>query len=46
MSRKVWFEIWGTGQYDHVLLAKVKSQGLAHIVANELVKHYKNIEIK
>lgn len=40
---KVWFEIYGDGQIDkNILLAKVKSKGLAYIVKDM----YQNITIK
>lgn len=43
---KMWYEVYGTGQYDgSALLAKVKSKGLAYIVAKELSNHYKDVKI-
>jgi len=45
--KKVWYSIYGDGQTDtNILLAKIKSKGLAYIVSQELSKYYKNIKIK
>ena len=48
MRYKVWYEIYGEGQIEGVvLLAKVKSKGNAFIVAETLAKSgYKNVIIK
>jgi hypothetical protein len=45
---KIWYEIWGIGQYDGpILLAKVKSKGTSFLVADALSKAgYKNVTIK
>jgi len=48
MARKVWYEVYGDGQTEKdILLVKVKSKGLAHIIANALAAaNYKNVTIK
>lgn len=48
MARKVWYEVYGDGPTEgNILLAKVKSKGLAHIIANALsAAKYTNIIIK
>lgn len=48
MARKVWYEVYGDGPTEsNILLAKVKSKGLAHIIANTLkAANYKNVTIK
>jgi len=48
MSKKIWFEIWGVGPATDApaLLARVKSPGLATIVANALREHYSDVEIR
>jgi hypothetical protein len=47
MGKRIWYFIYGTGQYgDSILLAKVKSEGLSYIVANSLREHYKDVKIK
>ena len=44
---KIWYEIYGQGQDNEpVLLAKVKSQGLANIVAMKLQEIYTNVTVK
>ena len=44
MSKKVWYEIYGVNKNypneEKTLLARVKSQGLAYIVANTLRELY------
>ena len=45
--KKVWYNIYGDGDTEtNILLAKIKSKGLAYIVSQTLSKHYKNIKIK
>lgn len=48
MSKKIWYEIWGKGPAsdEPVLLARVKSPGLAVIVAEALRAHYEDVEIR
>lgn len=44
MSKKVWYEIYGANKHypdeEKTLLARVKSKGLAYIVANKLTELY------
>lgn len=48
MGKRVWYELWATrpdnGKSE--LLAKVKSIGLARLVAMYLKRHYESIEIR
>ena len=47
MKTKTWYEIYGDGKTEeNILLAKVKSKGLAYLVANSLKDHYSNVTIK
>ena len=48
MARKVWYEVYGDGPNEKdILLAKVRSKGLARIIANALAAaNYKNVLIK
>lgn len=49
MARRIWFEIWAQKQYDGenmVLLAKVKSIGLANLTKKYYENHYKKVEIR
>lgn len=47
MKNKIWYEIYGDGQTEkNILLAKVKSKGLAYIVAEKLKESYNNVNIK
>ena len=44
MSKKIWYEIYGVNKHypdeEKTLLAKVKSKGLAYIVAQKLTDLY------
>lgn len=44
MARKIWFEIYGVNKHypddEKVLLANVKTKGLAYIVAQKLTELY------
>jgi len=43
---KIWYEIYGDGPTkNNILLVKVKSKGLAYIIANQLKTMYNNIKI-
>ena len=48
MARKVWYEVYGDGPNEKdILLAKVRSKGLAYIIADTLkAAKYTNIIIK
>lgn len=47
MAKKTWFEIYGSTRYEtDILLAKVKSEGLARLIANTLSEHYQNVKVK
>ena len=47
MKTKVWYSIYGKGPSNNevVLLAKVKSKGLAYIVAEKLKEIYNDVKI-
>ena len=46
-KNKIWFEVWGKTEHtEDTLLAKVKSEGLAHIIALRLRDIYKDVSIK
>lgn len=47
MAKKVWYNIYGDGPYDkNILLAKVKSKGLAVIVMQKLSEIYNNVRME
>jgi hypothetical protein len=48
MARKIWYEVYADGPTEsNILLAKVKSKGLARIIANALAAaNYTNVLIK
>ncbi len=47
MSTKIWYEIYVTNVYnERTLAAKVKSQGLAVLIASSLEDIYSKVEIR
>jgi len=48
MASKKWFTVTGVGRIDAtpIVLAKVQSKGLAHLIAEALASHYGNVTIR
>ena len=47
MGKRIWYEVWGQGEYSElILLCKVRSQGLARLIAHMLREHYSNVTVR